>query len=187
MTKTRLLYIVVLAIALLILLWDRTHSGRGVSGPAVTHAGRADLDDPKLAHKASPFDGELTAEPFEPATRRKSVSDSLNDPNRPVACQDRPPRSRRDVFLISPQFSRALQPQPDPSAAPAAAPADKARQLRLSAIILRGQDSCALINDEVVFIGRHIGPYRLLHLKTDRAVLEVGGENIELILGESPR
>ena len=59
-----------------------------------------------------------------------------------------------------------------------------AHKLQLSGIIISSEFRCALIDENVVFLGENIGPFLLREIKSDRVILDADADSITLYLDE---
>jgi len=167
MTKSRMIYIGVLALGLLVLLWDKTSR----------EPEAADAQPVLAEHQPSlrlgrdePSETPTTAASTTPMVQK--IFALLNTDK--VA----PSVYTRDLFVESQEFLAALSRHDEED--PRQKLIDLAGQLQLSGILIDSRYRCALINDQVLFVGDYIGPYRLQAVYPDSVCLQVKDEQITL-------
>lgn len=180
MTKSRLVYILVLLIASLALIWDKTRSGGPSTGPSEAQAHRSPVV----------VDDFSVERPSADTVSSPSSSDGLLGSVVPLAqglssllgfsSSSQGDISSRDIFNASSVFLQSTG-LGDPSADGFVSADD----LRLSTIMIGSTASYAMINDQVVSIGDSVGSFRVSAISFDSVSFESGGEIFVLSLMDS--
>jgi len=185
-----MIYIGVLALGLLVLLWDKTSR----------EPEAADAQPVLAEHQPSLRLGR--DEPSEtPTTAASTTSVAVieESPQNQLSASNKSPLAHpmvqkifallntdkvapsvytRDLFVESQEFLAALSRHDEED--PRQKLIDLAGQLQLSGILIDSRYRCALINDQVLFVGDYIGPYRLQAVYPDSVCLQVKDEQITL-------
>ncbi len=96
----------------------------------------------------------------------------------------------RDLFTATEEFSAATNSSKSEIKAVVIKsknkinPVEQAQTLQLSGILIGVHGSYAIINQEIIYRGAHIGPYRLLEVKPNSVILGIEKERIPLYLVE---
>lgn len=206
MTKSRMIYGTVLLIAVVVLIWDKTAKRDPVSRPQSTQA--RPIASPRRATTA--VDPKTTASapldildklPNIPPELMKSEENFLVRKIRNIMQKMMwPPFAHitpvsdysftRDLFMATEEFTAAVYPM-KPKPIPVVEKRqnkinyiEQAQTLQLSGILIGVHGSYAIINQEVIYQGEHIGPYRLLEVKPESVILGIEKERIPLYLVE---
>ena len=117
----------------------------------------------------------------------------LSQNSRSVHWQDEQKGTQRDLFAPSRQFRDLIEIEPAQKdrPAPPAAKSDKpldavqlAKQLQLTSILVGQNQSCAVINGQIIFVGQAIGPFQLKRVYGDTILLQRGKELILLSMSK---
>ena len=201
-----MIYITVFLIAAVVLIWDKTANQDSVSQPQTTQA-RPTVSprrvtpavDPKAPSSApSAFIDVLPNIPPELMKSEENflvrkihnIMQKLLWPPFPLGSALSDYSLPRDLFMATEEFTAAVNP-PKPEPKPEVEKkenklnyTEQAQTLQLSGILIGVHGSYAIINQEVIYQGEHIGPYRLLEVKPDSVILGVEKERIPLYLEE---
>ena len=189
MSKSHMVYIAVLIVALLVLLWDKTSNDNSVTSPQSSHAGTS-AGMPAVstaAHNIGPdsvgqsdpsgsqIGGGYSGPPAVPGPlglwrSLASTASALSQPQSPGPASGR----WRDLFA-APEPPQSVS---DDLSVPPGPP------LHLTATLqLRGSDT-ASISGKTVSVGENIGPYRLVEVHRDFVILESDGRWIRLFIDQ---
>ena len=199
MTKSRMIYIGVLLVALAVLFWDKTSRPQSVVNPKPAQAYYTPSVQPKnpdvtaktdtvkntinLNHNTKPNN------PTSPQTKeQESISRNPSTQNflQTFFAGERKKieqQGTRNLFIASEGFSSLIQEasQQDTNETKIF---EAAKKLQLSGILLGCHNRCALINSEVTFIGQNIGPFEVVEIFPDSVILQIDSERIILSLSE---
>jgi len=199
MTKSRMIYILALAVALVVLIWDKTSPRVALTGPSSLQAQGEGAPSPSETDSTQNIDitwGHNLPHPIDPILKNNlSVSDR---PMRSWFSRDilrkflayikdsftllKGPPPARDLFAASEKFLEILgQTAPEKERQNRG---EQLQQLKLSGIAITSEFSCALINEEVVFLGENIGPFHLRDIACDHVVLEADTQLISVYLDQ---
>ncbi len=190
MSRTRLIYLGVLALAVGVLFWDKSSGTGGVSGPQKSQAasskpsGRSSLSNsktPLVSH--GPDQGEPVWVSANIDALVESSAAELAFEASVIA-----PAVKRDVFLPSAAFiAQSRPPVVIEEKAEVEVKVDPGRDLpELSSILQRSGGSCALLSGRVVFPDESIGNYRLVEVRESSVVLEKGEMRVIVSLDKGP-
>jgi hypothetical protein len=199
MTKSRIIFLLVLTIAILVLIWDKTANQGVVSGPSSTQA-----------QTESPQPHDISNDQLNPGDTSDNITstgiDSVSGQSTPPVLSDSGPPTRkalqrflhvlgdspeqpsgsadtRNLFAASEKFLAAVRTTPAVDQ-PQQEQWDLAHKLQLSGIVISSEFRCALIDENVVFLGENIGPFRLRKIESDRVILDIDSDSITLYLDE---
>ncbi len=170
MTKERKLYVVILAIALAVLLWDRLQTG-ALSGPDTAQAGTAEETQnstkpqvkPDLSRIESP-PAKTTAAGSHGAGGDKLIRLPLSDECR-IASPD-----VRDLFTVSEKMLHSLSRSDNESETRNRSLSQTHQSFVLSGTVVTAAYQAAMIDNELYHVGDRIGPFELVRVYP-RAVL----------------
>ena len=208
MKKSRMIYIAVLLIAVVVLIWDKTANRDSVSQPSTAQA-RPKTSSRRMAPAVGPKTPDSNPPEFievlpniPPELMRskenfiirktRNITEKLFWPPMDLVSRISDHSFTRDLFVATEEFlavTKTNPPEPNPEPKPEDLRKqkiknywDQSRQLKLSGTLIGEKTSYAIINREVFFQGDHIGPYRLVEVKTDAVILEVDTIQIPLYL-----
>lgn len=197
MTKSRVIYILALCMALLALIWDKT-AHRSLLSRLPSAQAQAELPrDRGVAPAPLGSDGAktnvVTSTSSGPPVRTTPLTPhaaTLTDrpalPNVFRVLNDFSTKTSgapkiRNLFIASQNFQAALRQSPLLDS-----PEEQQDQLKyklqLSGIIIGSKFRGALIDEMVVFPGDNIGPFRLQEIYADRVILQTSSERLTLSL-----
>ena len=210
MTKSRMIYIAVLLVAILVLIWDKTADKESVSQPRTAQA-----RPNRSIHRTVPaIDSQVSVSNISGAMDMPVhiPADLMKSPNGYMIRKTRnvmqkllwPPfdlsisisdfSATRDLFRATAEYLAATQTVlPEPQAEPDPEDLlkrkikkywDKAREMKLSGTLIAENRSYAIINQDVLFEGDTIGPYQLVEVRSDAVILEIESVRIPLYLEE---
>ena len=171
MTTSHKIYIAILFVALLVLAWDKTARQQSVTDPQPAKAQSRIQPPPTPSSQPS-------IEPLAPALENlgQKIQNFLPLPaERPKTTQT------RNLFIASEQLLSLLDRNEHKNNASANLE-EQLIQLKLSSIIILSRRQCAMINNEILFPGDTIGPYRLIEIRTGSVVLQFDSEQTTLPL-----
>lgn len=172
MTKSRLVYIGVLAVAAAALIWDKTVNDMPWLATAdATAAATTDTVVPAESASTHPVGWQLS-----PQVREVLDSLSRTDGAGPPAWEEA--AVQRDLFTPTPAFASLMQ-VPD-QGQPQKDIHRLAEQLHLSTILIGPGQDYVVINGEVVGAGDTIGPYQVVKIERETVVVQVENELIRL-------
>jgi len=181
MNTSRKIYIVVLVMALMVLAWDKTVRQRSVTDPLPANA-QSRIQPPQSSGSQNPNlqvpSPQTIVEP--PASVPENLVETSQD-FLPLPAERPKTTQTRNLFTASEQLLSLLGNNKygnDTSGYPEKQPI----QLRLSSIIISSRRPCAMINDEILFFGDTIGPYRLIEICAGSVVLQFDSEQTTLPL-----
>jgi len=212
MKKSRMIYIVVLLIAVAVLIWDKTATRNSVSQPSTAQA-RPKISSRRVASAVDPMTPSSSPSDYidvlpniPPELMRseesfiirktRNLTEKLFWPPIDLISRISDHSFTRDLFVATEEFlavTNTHPPDPDPNPEPTPEDLlkqkikkywDQARQLKLSGTLIGENTSYAIINQEVFFQGDHIGPYLLVEVKTDSVIMEIDTIQIPLYLEE---
>lgn len=161
MNRSRLIYIAILGVALMVLGWDKFINPSPVTEP---QAGQAQTSPPKTTTDQNSV-SQWTHSPFvrRILNQQKRQSTALNE------------NKSRDLFVPSPLFKKRLNTNTTKQV-------EKSLNtyLHLTSISKGSDKDRVLINGEVVKIGEAIGRYRLIEINREDVVLHVDTQHITL-------
>lgn len=193
MTKSRLIYLAVMTVALLALLWDKTQNQDPLTAPQDIAAQVQPAIMPPILllpevplPQANPI--AQTSQSPAPSALAEVLNRTLPAPLRNIWPAAPAPHENknakkivRNLFAASQQLRAmigAAQEPKTPQEAPPPAP-----NFKLSAIMIGPQGTrSALIDNEVIFAGQYIGPYRLKHVNPRYVVLQLEDQQLLLSL-----
>jgi len=181
MSTSRKIYIVVLFIFLLVLIWDKTSHRPSATEPQSTSAQVQPAPKRDVTLRDSAFEENLESS-LKSAVKPISGSQEFLHPPFATQIDKTKPGETRNLFMATDEFNRLVSKK-----------SQKAEQsqkdlidlgLKLSGILIGNKNSCVLINGEVVFLGQHIGPYRLVKINPESIVLQADSQCITLLWDE---
>ena len=164
MNRSRLIYLAILGVALVVLFWDKFANPNSVTEP---QAGQAQTSLP-TATTAQEDVSQWANSPFvrRVLNQQKQQAADFNDD------------TSRDLFVPSELFRKEVNGHTNNQEND---PLDT--ELRLTSVSKGSDQDHVLINGNVVRIGETIGRYRLIIINRDEVVLHVGTEHITLPIG----
>ena len=168
-----MILVVVLAAAGLGLTFDRVIIGTDVTSPAESSAGVLGLQ---------PDAASLLIQPVPPVKPSGGPAPSLAD-RLIIATADHADKAsvERDAFSIPPQW-RAMDRAPGLAAGTRVieTPESFQRQNRLDAVMVTGDQRCAVVNGQTLYIGQALQGYRLVAVHERTAEFEAGSFRVLL-------
>jgi len=199
MTKSRMIYILALAVALVVLIWDKTSPRVALTGPSSLQAQGEGAPSPSETDSTQNIDitwghnlphpidllpenslsgPDVTVENFFDSDMLEKLPAYTGDSTAPPG----EPPPVRDLFAASEKFLEILgQTAPEKERQNRG---EQLQQLKLSGIAITSEFSCALINEEIVFLGENIGPFHLREIACDHVVLEADTQLISVYLDQ---
>ena len=171
MTTSRKIYIAILFVALMVLAWDKTSEQRSVTDPQPA----------KAQSSFQPFPNPKLQTPIEPPVTAVENPGQKIQNFPPLSAEQPKTNQTRNLFVASEQLISLLDHNKYGNNA-SAHPEEQLIQLRLSSIIMSSRRQCAMINDDVLYPGDTIGPYRLIEVRTGSVVLQLDSEQTTLLL-----
>lgn len=190
MSKTRMIYVAVLLVAITILAWDRMFSENSVTSPQSSSA--AATTDVETAHNITEAAisranriyadipdalGRSDARPTGDSRTHAAIDTRLTG-QRTATVQRLP----RDLFLPS----HTQRDTVDKEAEETFDLLTVAAGLRLSSTAVKQQNSCAIINGQILFVGQKIGPYSLVNVSREHVTIQADRTRIRLSLDKPP-
>lgn len=165
MTKSRILYLAILLVAMTALAWDKISNPNSLSTPQTSSA--QTTADPSTI----PPD-EMTHWINSPYVQRvlNHQKQSASKPTEPTS---------RNLFVPSEALQEKMQ-----QANSAKNPLQLAEDLLLTSISIGSDKDQALINGQIIKVGQTIGPARLIQINQDNVVLHIENEHITLPIGK---
>ena len=166
MTKSRMIYLGVFVISIAVLIWDRSTQNQSDRLTQSVQAQRIGVSEKRQTKVQADWD--LTP----------GVLNILSQNNHSEHWQDEQNRTHRNLFALSRQFRDLIEIEPAHAASPGTKtdkPLDAvqlAKQLQLTSILVGPNQSCALINGQIIFVGQNIGPFRLMQIHKDAVLLQ---------------
>jgi hypothetical protein len=210
MTKSRMIFIAVLLVAVAVLIWDKTANKESVSQPQAAQA-RPNRSTHRTAPAVGPkvsetnLAGAMDIPAHIPAELMKSeesymirktrnIMQKLLWPPFDLSLSISDLSATRDLFRATAEYLAATQTDPpEPQSEPDPEDLlkkkikkywDKAREMKLSGTLIGENRSYAIINQDVLFEGDDIGPYQLVEVRSDAVILEIESVRIPLYLEE---
>jgi len=181
MTTSRKIYIAVLVMALVVLTWDKTVRQQSVTDPLPANA-QSRIQPPQSPGSQNP--GLQVPSPQTIIEPPASVLENPVETNHdflPLSAEGPKIIRTRNLFAASEQLLSLLGNNKYGNNT-GGHPEKQPIQLRLSSIIISSRRPCAMINDEILFFGDTIGPYRLIEIRAGSVVLQLDSEQTILPL-----
>lgn len=205
MNKSRIIYIAGAIIAVAVLIWDKTANQDSISAPQ--DAGAYPVGPQRVAPTGDP--AETSSESLEdmdelsniPPMMMKSespfflrmlrnITQKLIGPPRNLAPSLPEDSFTRDLFMATDEFASAINLSESTEHSKEGKNgannnyAQHAKTLQLSGILIGTHGAYAIIDQEVIYQGQHIGPYHLLEINSDSVMLGIENERMLLYLEE---
>jgi hypothetical protein len=180
-TRERTVLIAVLSVAGLGLLVDRVVIGSDVTGPAQSSAGVIDALDADAAV--------LPAPPQMPVVdKAPGVTFAMRLRRIAQASADTDPGQVRDAFTPGPGWSSTASAKGGATDNQRRQAAEKFKSShRLEAVLMTGNNHCAVIDGRTVYLGQTLDGYRLVAVHERSVVFQGDGVRVELgISGVGP-
>lgn len=184
-SRERNILIAVLGVAGLGLLIDRVVIGSDVTSPAESSAGVVDdiADDPASLLIVSDA-------PQDAAPASANATESLANRLRRVAGQAElnDGAAVRDAFIPAPSWT-PVDFEPESGSEAALAIESFKRDNKLEAVLVTGDQRCAVVNGQTVYVGQTLQGYRLVSVQERSAEFRAGGVTVSLGIrgpGQSP-
>jgi len=173
--RERKILIGVLSAAGLCLLVDRVVLGSGLSGPAETEAGVLDLSiDPSSLLITPDTIEPAAAEPVSTLADRIRLATQSHSSGEPGG---------RDAFALPESWIIQDTSDTGPNGAD---PAELMRAFRdehkLDAVLVTGDQRCAVVDGQTVYIGQEVGGYRLVSVSERSAQFQADGLVVSLMI-----
>lgn len=182
-----MIYLGVFVVSVAVLIWDRSTQNRAGSLAQPAQAQRIvtpqKTQTPKKAETPVQADWDLSP----------GVLNILAQSHRAEHWQDEQNVTRRNLFAPSEKFRSLIESKRTHTdrAARSASQSDKppeavelAKQLQMTGILVGPNQSCAVINGRIIFVGQTIGPFRLKRIYGDAVLLQRHKEFILLPIGK---
>ena len=189
MTKTRMMYIAVLVVGIVVLVWDKNYSTHSSSNPSTATAQETKISGYSRSRPTRPViatnghlqgkDGTSSSAAFSDVSANamgsvQNDTDSNNDINK----SSKNNTIARDIF--SPVLAFSVASESDSGNL-------KGNQkssipLRLISTVIKQPNSYAMVNDKMYQEGDYIGKYQIKKILTDRIILTCDSEDITLSL-----
>ena len=181
MNTSRKIYIAVLVMALMVLAWDKTVRQRSVTDPLPANA-QSRIQPPQSCGSQNPgFQVPSLQTIIEPPAFVPENPVETNHDFLPLPAERPKTIQTRNLFVASEQLISLLDRNEHENNA-SHHPEEQLIPLRLSSIIISSRRPCAMINDEILFFGDTIGPYRLIEILAGSVVLQIDSEQTILPL-----
>ncbi|MCK5269456.1 MAG: hypothetical protein KAJ46_01675 [Sedimentisphaerales bacterium] len=181
MITSRKIYIAVLVMVLTVLAWDKTVRQRSVTDPQPADA-QSRIQPPQSPGSQNPgFQAPNPRTLIEPPVSALENPVEINHDFLPLPAERPKTIQTRNLFVASEQLISLLDRNEHENNA-SHHPEEQLIPLRLSSIIISSRRPCAMINDEILFFGDTIGPYRLIEIRAGSVVLQFDSEQTILPL-----
>ena len=177
MTKSRMIYLSVLSVALLALAWDRLVSQSSWTSPG--DAGGSTVS-PGVTESVP------SGETWDLSPRiRRAMDAFVNSQSGPaIALSATLDSAQRDVFTPTTAMRALMSPPARTEAVEQPDVAHLISQLRLSSVVIGPDRETVMLNGELVAKDQSIGPYRIVEIERQAIVVEVLNERIRINLRE---
>jgi hypothetical protein len=165
MTKSRLIYLIIMIIALLGLGWDKFINPNSATNPLTSQAESTQTRPTDSKEDMSQW----TQSPFV----QRVLNQQIQKTNSPLEAPD------RNLFAPNDQFRQNTYRTPHESLE-----SKDFSNLRLTTISKGSDQDHVLINSQLVKIGEAIGPYRLIKINREEIVLHKDKQHITLPIGQ---
>ena len=161
-----MIYLGVFVISIAVLIWDQSTQNQSDRLTQSVQAQRIGVSEKRQTKVQADWD--LTP----------GVLNILSQNNHSEHWQDEQKRTHRNLFAPSRQFRDLIEIEPAPAALEGPKtdkPLDAvqlAKQLQLTSVLIGRNQSCAVINGQIIFVGQDIGPFRLMQIHEDAILLQ---------------
>ena len=181
MTTSHKIYIAILFVALLVLAWDKTARQQSVTDPQPAKA-QSRIQPPPTPSLQIPISKTPKPQtPIEPPASALENMGQIIQNFLPLPVERPKTTQTRNLFIASEQLLSLLDRNEHKNNTSANLE-EQLIQLKLSSIIISSRRQCAMINNEILFPGDTIGPYRLIEIRTGSVVLQLDSEQTTLPL-----
>ncbi|MCK5271621.1 MAG: hypothetical protein KAJ52_03550 [Sedimentisphaerales bacterium] len=181
MITSRKIYIAVLVMALVVLAWDKTVRQQSVTDPLPADAQSRIQPPQPLGSQTPGFQVPSPQTIIEPPASALENPVETNHDFLPLSAERPKTIQTRNLFTASKQLLSLLGHNKYGNNTVGHSE-EQPIQLRLSSIIISSRRPCAMINDEILFFGDTIGPYRLIEILAGSVVLQIDSEQTILPL-----
>ena len=190
-SKTKMIYIAVLLVALAVLAWDKTSSSNSLTNPKPGAAAQTRTNTNRLAPVKHPSAHAPASDPVKTVADQAPVkiNQGFNllslfgktvPAKNPSSLATFMPAAPRDLFAPSAKFRQLLD-----------GPREKDRDIsentiamNLSACLVKNKGGTALINGEIFTVGDQIDRFKLIAVHHDRVILSLKNRKIALFFDQ---